>query len=224
MTGFFNADIKNVKGLIAMLALAFVASGVTTAAEQDIESGAEQLWSQELEGIASWYAGKFQGRLTANGERFDTNLMTAAHKTLPFNTVVQVTNLDNGLVTVVRINDRGPFVDNRVIDLSRAAADAIDMTHAGIAPVRLEILYLGENNQWTVIQIASYSVHENARRTRARLEEAGLPVEFEYPDPQTTRVIIRNVRHEEVPTLRAQLADLGFQSILVRRSRSLVPE
>lgn len=91
-------------------------------------------------GTASWYGGKFQGRKTANGEIFDTNKFTAAHRTLPFHTEVKVTNLDNGNSTVVRINDRGPFVQGRIIDLSRAAAEELDMIHSGTARVRLEIV------------------------------------------------------------------------------------
>ncbi|TVR05053.1 MAG: septal ring lytic transglycosylase RlpA family protein, partial [Spirochaetaceae bacterium] len=74
----------------------------------------------ELDGLASWYGGKFQGRLTANGEVFDTNQLTAAHRTLPFGTIVRVINPVSEQQVVVRINDRGPFVEGRVIDLSRA--------------------------------------------------------------------------------------------------------
>ncbi|HMS65656.1 MAG TPA: septal ring lytic transglycosylase RlpA family protein [Ignavibacteria bacterium] len=89
------------------------------------------------EGMASWYGPGFQGRKTANGERFNTHEMTAAHKTLPFNTLLKVTNLDNGVSTVVRINDRGPFVKGRIIDLSNAAKNEIQM--GGLAQVRIEI-------------------------------------------------------------------------------------
>ncbi|HEY3250673.1 MAG TPA: septal ring lytic transglycosylase RlpA family protein [Ignavibacteria bacterium] len=87
-------------------------------------------------GEASWYGPGFHGRKTANGERFDTYEYTAAHKTLPFGTLLKVTNLGNNLYTVVRINDRGPYVRGRIIDLSRAAKDAIEM--GGITQVRLE--------------------------------------------------------------------------------------
>ncbi len=89
------------------------------------------------EGMASWYGPGFQGRKTANGERFNTYEMTAAHKTLPFNTLIKVTNLDNGVSTVVRINDRGPYVGGRIIDLSNAAKKEIQM--GGLAQVRLEL-------------------------------------------------------------------------------------
>ena len=87
-------------------------------------------------GEASWYGPGFHGRKTASGERFDTYDMTAAHKTLPFGTLLKVTNLDNNLFVVVRINDRGPFIRGRIIDLSKASKEVIGM--GGTAPVRLE--------------------------------------------------------------------------------------
>ncbi len=88
-------------------------------------------------GEASWYGPGFQGRKTANGERFDTHEMTAAHKTLPFNTLIKVTNLHNDESVVVRINDRGPYIRGRIIDLSKAAKEEIQM--GGLAQVRLEV-------------------------------------------------------------------------------------
>lgn len=92
------------------------------------------------EGVASWYGPGFVGNLTANGETFDTRKLTAAHQTLPFDTLVRVTNLENSQAVVVRINDRGPFVGGRIIDLSEAAAERIDMIESGTARVRLELL------------------------------------------------------------------------------------
>jgi rare lipoprotein A len=91
-------------------------------------------------GMASWYGPGFHGRTTANGETYDQEAMTAAHKTLAFNTVVRVDNLDNGRSIRVRINDRGPFVDGRIIDLSRRAARELDMIGAGIARVRVTVV------------------------------------------------------------------------------------
>jgi rare lipoprotein A len=93
-----------------------------------------------FKGNASWYGPNFHGKLTSNGERYNMWGMTAAHKTLPMNTIVKVTNLRNGKSTVVRINDRGPFVATRIIDLSKAAASKVNMIGHGTAPVRLEIL------------------------------------------------------------------------------------
>ncbi len=93
-----------------------------------------------ITGTASYYADKFHGRKTANGEIFNMHDLTAAHKTLPFNTLLRVTNLRNNKSVKVRINDRGPFVKDRVIDLSLAAAKELDMLGTGTAEVRIEIL------------------------------------------------------------------------------------
>jgi len=92
------------------------------------------------EGEASYYAHKFHGRTTANGEIYDENKMTAAHKTLPFGTTVRVTNLASGKKVVVRINDRGPFVKGRIIDLSYKAAGELDYISRGVVKVRVEVL------------------------------------------------------------------------------------
>ena len=92
------------------------------------------------DGIASWYGPDFHGRLTSNGETYDMHAMTAAHKTLPMNTIVRVTNMLNGRQTVVRINDRGPFVPGRIVDLSFSAGKALGLDRTGTAPVSLEVL------------------------------------------------------------------------------------
>jgi rare lipoprotein A len=91
-------------------------------------------------GVASWYGSQFQGRQTANGERFDMNLMTAAHPTLPLPSHVRVTNLNNGRSVIVRVNDRGPFARGRIIDMSRAAARELGFERDGTAPVRVQNL------------------------------------------------------------------------------------
>jgi rare lipoprotein A len=95
---------------------------------------------ESLHGRASWYGPKFHGKLTSNGEIYNMYDATAAHKTLPMNTIVRVTNKNNGRSTIVRINDRGPFVESRIIDLSKKAATDIGMIGTGTAPVQLDIL------------------------------------------------------------------------------------
>ena len=101
---------------------------------------------KSIVGEASYYAHKFHGRKTANGETFNMNDLTAAHKTLPFGTIVRVTNLGNNRSVQVRINDRGPFVRNRIIDLSLAAAKEIDMLKSGTAKVRIDVIRWGGSN------------------------------------------------------------------------------
>ena len=125
-------------------------------------------------GMASWYGPDFHGKTTANGETYDQNGLTAAHKTLPFNSVVRVTNLDNGKQVTVRINDRGPYARGRIIDLSRAAAREVDMIGPGVARVRLEILKTDRpltgdlSREIFSVQIASLS---DADAARARANE-----------------------------------------------------
>ncbi len=101
-------------------------------------------------GRASWYGPNFHGKKTSNGETYNMWQMTAAHKTLPMNTVLRVTNKNNGRSVVVRVNDRGPFVNSRIIDLSKKAASELDMVAKGTAPVKLEVLGFNRKGQ-TVI-------------------------------------------------------------------------
>jgi rare lipoprotein A len=101
---------------------------------------ANESQTRAMVGEASWYGGKFHGRTTANGETYDMNQLTAAHRTLPFGSKVRVTNPATNESVVVRINDRGPYAGNRVIDLSRAAAKAVRLIGPGVAPVKLEVL------------------------------------------------------------------------------------
>lgn len=93
-----------------------------------------------LLGIASWYGPRFHGRPTASGEIFDMHALTAAHRTLPMGTVIRAVNLSNGKSVIVRINDRGPFIQGRVLDLSFKAAQHLDMIDRGIVPIRIEVL------------------------------------------------------------------------------------
>ena len=115
------------------------------------------------EGLASWYGGEFHGRQTANGEIFDTNLLTAAHRTLPFGTMALVTNLDSGKSVTVRINDRGPFVAGRSIDVSKAAAEELGLISSGVARVRIEATLPLE----TVKALASAAPADNKAQEKA---------------------------------------------------------
>ena len=119
-------------------------------------------------GNASWYGRKFHGRLTSSGEPFDMYELTAAHKTLPIPTYARVTNLNNGRSTIVRINDRGPFHDNRIIDLSYAAAVKLGFAAVGTAPVQVEVLAPGKK---FVLQAGAFSDLNRADNLKAALKE-----------------------------------------------------
>ncbi|MGO9230770.1 MAG: septal ring lytic transglycosylase RlpA family protein [Bryobacteraceae bacterium] len=139
-------------------------------------------------GLASWYGRPYHGRPAADGEIYDMETMVAAHRTLPFNTWVRVVNVSNSKSVDVRIIDRGPFVDGRVIDLSRAAARSIDLLGPGVGPVRLEVIRLPENPEPGVfaVQVGAFRVRDNAERLRgamaARYGAARLVLQPGNPD------------------------------------------
>ena len=138
-------------------------------------------------GMASWYGRKFHGRLTANGERYNMYGRTAAHKTLPFNTYLRVTNLRNGRQAEVRVNDRGPFVRGRIIDLTYTAAKELRMAEEGVVPVRIEALGYARKKRKDgklvrvyvkpesyqlgdfTIQVGAFAIRDNARKLHAAL-------------------------------------------------------
>jgi len=116
------------------------ASGATPDGKSEPVAGA----STAMEGVASFYGKEHHGKKTANGETFDMNKLTAAHRALPFGAKVKVTNLTNNRSVIVRINDRGPFIAGRMIDLSQAAAERLDMIEAGVVRVKVQVLEDGE--------------------------------------------------------------------------------
>lgn len=122
--------------MILIMSLSLVAETKSNNTKNEV-SESEKIYQV---GMASFYGGKWHGRRTASGEIFNTHSLTAAHKTLPFNTSVKVTNLSNGKSVVVRINNRGPYVKGRVIDLSTAAFKSIENERKGVTKVKLEII------------------------------------------------------------------------------------
>lgn len=135
------------------------------------------------EGNASWYGEPFNGRRASNGEVYDMNKMTAAHRTLPFDTLVRVTNLNNGKSATVRITDRGPFVENRVIDLSLAAAREIESVGPGVVPVRLEVLSGGDVTAgFFTVQVGAFKDRGNAERLKDRLSASYDPIFIQQVD------------------------------------------
>jgi rare lipoprotein A len=127
------------------------------------------------EGIASWYGADFDGLRAASGEIFDSGQLTAAHRTLPFGTKVRVRRMDSAQSIVVRINDRGPFVDSRIIDLSYAAAQRLGMTDPGLLRVALEVVELAPDvpaiQLFFAVQVGTFRNPDNARRTLALMQQ-----------------------------------------------------
>ena len=175
------------------------------------------------EGNASWYGVPFNGRRASNGEIYDMYKLTAAHRTLPFETTVRVTNLNNGKSTTVRITDRGPFVDNRVIDLSLAAAREIESVGPGVVPVRIEVLTPGidPTGGFFTVQVGAFRDQANAQRLRDRLNLSYSPIfiqQYDSPDGLYYRVRIGKVSGEDAARqLGEQLRGReGFTPFVVR--------
>jgi rare lipoprotein A len=138
-------------------------------------------WEDEMTGYASWYGKEYHGRKTSSGEIYDMYALTAAHRTLPLGSEVKVTNLENGRTVDVMINDRGPFIEDRVIDLSYSAAKAIGMLNQGTARVRLDLLKIptGSDSAGYLIQAGSFLMYENALQLKNTLEKTCSPVFIE---------------------------------------------
>lgn len=170
-------------------------------------------------GQASWYGPNFHGRRTANGELYDMYGVSAAHKTLPFDTEVRVENLANGKKLVVRINDRGPFIRGRIIDLSLGAARKLDMVEAGVVPVRLTVLRAGsgeyrlEESDSYLIQVGAFREKHNAEQLRREIRPR-FKAQIYY-DGLWHRVQVRNLRSRD--DARSMLKDLqrrGYDAFL----------
>lgn len=141
-------------------------------------------------GIASWYGEDFHGKPTAMGEPYDMYGLSAAHKTIPLGSKVRVTNLDNGRQVVVPVIDRGPFVGDRVIDMSYGAARQLDMVECGLARVRIEVLELPPNfcgGRYT-LQFGAFSVKDNALRLAGLIESKGYQPSIEEATVYGNRV------------------------------------
>jgi rare lipoprotein A len=160
--------------LVPPLAAALVLSGCAKKhAKAAIPAAPAPIVNGET-GLASWYGHPYHGRPAANGEIYDMEKLTAAHRTLPFGTMVRVTNLTNQKTVDVRITDRGPFVDGRIIDLSHAAAQVIESIGPGVAPVRLDILSspaISSADEWFAVQAGAFQDKDRAERLRAALEQ-----------------------------------------------------
>jgi len=172
-------------------------------------------------GIASWYGEEFHGRSTSSGEIYDMHALTAAHKLMPLGTVAKVTNLENGRSVTVKINDRGPFIDDRIIDLSYGSAGAIDMVETGLAPVEIEVLKWGERISNFTIQVGSFAIQENAIRLKNRLEQKYADVyivPYDKDDMKFYRVRVGVMKDiKEAEQLAGELSATGLVTFITRK-------
>ncbi|MGA2434985.1 MAG: septal ring lytic transglycosylase RlpA family protein [Bryobacteraceae bacterium] len=172
-------------------------------------------------GIASWYGHPYHGRASASGEIYDMEKLTAAHRTLPFGTMVRVHNLDNGRSVDVRIIDRGPFVNGRIVDLSHAAAREVAMIGTGTANVRLEILALGIEAApgYYAVQVGAFRERANAELRRKEMEKRYGAARLLLRDgnPPLWRVVIgRMANMDEAVDLAARIESETGAAFVVR--------
>ena len=165
-------------------------------------------------GIASWYGYPYHGRHAANGEIYDMEQLTAAHRTLPFGTRVRVVNLRNERAVEVRINDRGPFVEGRIIDLSKAAARAVDLITPGIAAVRVEVIGVpkASGSDLFAVQVGAFRDRRNAERYLVLMQSryGSARIVVREGDPPLWRVLVGSEKTEE--SVRALAAHLRLES------------
>lgn len=172
-------------------------------------------------GVASWYGPNFHGKTTSNKEVYDMYDLTAAHKSLPFGTFVMVTNLNNGKSVTVRINDRGPFVKDRIIDLSYAAAKAVDMIDTGTAPVKLDILTdisPKRSSQKFSVQVGSFVQEDNAKILKNELQRKFQNVyitPFKTVNQVYYRVRIKAKDQDSATALAKRLIEAGYSAIVL---------
>lgn len=186
-----------------------------------------------LSGIASWYTSDNSESLTANGEVFDPQALTAAHKTLKFGTIVKVTNTTNSKSVEVKINDRGPFVAGRIIDLTPKAAEAIGMLDTGIATVTMAIVYEPEvpdskynragDTGWYILQVGAFSSASTALVRYEQMREAGLKPYAELLDGTMVRLSVRWVPQYQLESTLQALASLGFDQTKILKKSEVNP-
>ena len=166
-------------------------------------------------GTASWYGLKFHGRRTASGERFDMNELTAAHPSLPFGTLLEVRNLRNGKSVVVRVNDRGPFSKNRILDLSFGAAREVGLVLSGTAPVEIFRVDKGGAPPRYTVQVAAFGEKERALSLKSELARF-YPETVVRSDDTWSRVQVGAFEdRERAEDVRRELAAMGMTSIVV---------
>lgn len=211
--------------VLAALMLAGCAKKHHAAAPAPPRAGTAKIHDGET-GLASWYGHPYHGRPAANGEIYDMEKLTAAHRTLPFGTWVRVVNLTNNKTVDVRIIDRGPFVENRIIDLSHAAAEAIALIGPGVAPVRLDILAVpAAVENWYAVQAGAFLDPGRAERLRASLERDFGPAHLvqRADSPTLWRVLVGRVPSEEAAAALAQRVRQESGTAFVVRLDSPLP-
>ncbi len=209
------------RAVLSLSLVLLLAGHACTSTRPTSVEGVEKRETQQ--GIASWYGPGFHGRPTASGEIYDMHALTAAHRTLPIGTMIEVRNLENGRTTLARVNDRGPHKRGRIVDLSLGAAEALGIEQAGLARVRLTVVAkpgspLLPSGYW--VQVGAFQQEENARALLVDLERSypGTAIRVESGLFQVR--VPSGEKRRKAETLRRDLERKGFETLLVRQPKS----
>jgi rare lipoprotein A len=206
--------------VIAPPAPAIAAPSDVSTADEEFVASHQPIYSEE--GVASWYGPPYHNRQGANGKVFDQNAMTAAHRTLPMGSLIVVTNEKTGQSATMRVTDRGPFVEGRVLDLSMASAKATGVYRAGLATVRIDVYQtphpMDAGGRWCV-QIGAFEHERNAVKLREQLEaryEMAKVIDFEGPTGYWVRIRPEGDNREEAERIARKLKPVEGDAYLVR--------
>jgi rare lipoprotein A len=207
---------------LALVIAGWAGSTATAARATETRSAQRARKPKVEEGLASWYGPGFHGKTTASGETYDMHALTAAHRTLPLGTLVEVKNLDNGRSLVARINDRGPASRERILDLSQAAAHQLGIDRSGVARVRLKVVggpgAAAPERYW--IQVGSFKHEAKARAVLAELEPR-YPGTILRADGGRYQVRVpSSQKRRTAEALRRDLERAGYDTTLIRQPRS----
>jgi rare lipoprotein A len=209
-----HSEILPRAAVVVVLFYALLVSACSANRRPETRPGTGRVKAYE-KGTASWYGVRFHGRKTANGERFDMNELTAAHPSLPFGTLLEVRSVRSGKSVVVRVNDRGPFSKNRIIDLSFAAAREIGLVLSGTAPVELFFVEKGGAPPRYTVQVAAFGEEGRANELKSELTRF-YPETTVRSDGTWSRVQVGAFsERDQAEALRRELAAMGMSSIVV---------
>jgi len=191
-------------------------------ATQPVRTGYEE------QGVASWYGIPYHGRRAADGEIYDMETLVAAHRTMPFNTWLKVTNVANEKVVNVRVIDRGPFVEGRIIDLSKAAARRIDLLGPGTGRVRLEVIAAPSeipSDDFYAVQVGAFTIRENAERARLRYEQryGFAQLSVRHGSPTRWCVLVGKERSMEAARKLSTLLNVENKNVFIVRLDETIP-
>lgn len=210
---------------VASCGLALLIAGWTTATSASARASSSTQRAKKTkveEGLASWYGPGFHGKATASGETYDMNALTAAHRTLPLGTLVQVKNLENGRTLVARINDRGPASRERIVDLSQAAAQALGIDRTGVAKVRLTVVggpgTPAPRRYW--VQVGTFHHEAKARAVLADLEHRYPGTILRAEDGRYQVRVPSTEQRRAAEALRRDLEHAGYDATVIRQPKS----